>query len=473
MTAPVDRRLLLQAIAARPDGEKLNVGALTRAMAPTQEQVLAAITALVDDGLLDAQTLRPPPARPHGADLHDRIVAEADRRGISRCAASKAVFGYESALTVLGRGTHPVRADTLDKAERWLASESAPPARPMGRDLYRQVMAEAQRRGLSQTQAAFEIFGYNSQLSQMRTGRRAVWRATLDKVQAWLAKPAEPNALQETGSSRPHAGETEAGGTSTLPPASTDRQAVPVDADLLGEIEAYLARTGMAHTRFGIDAAHDHHFVRDLRIGRRPTHEMAVRVREFMAKPPPERVSGGQLHQELVDAAARHGVSLTTFCTPLYGRNHHESRRTLRETQCVQQGTAERVRAFIANPPAAALAGSKRTARAPTRQRAAVMAKAEAHIAAGTMAPAGNVRVVQLSIEAQRAEQARLADPVAQAQLALQRQHRTVYRASVVNRSAKKFVVSGVKRDVTEQELVALAEGSLTVAQINQGGSGK
>ena len=51
---------------------------------------------------------------------------------------------------------------------------------------------------------------------------------------------------------------------------------------LLHKINQFLARTGMAWTRFGRLAAHDPRFVQDLRNGRAPRPATAARIEHFM-----------------------------------------------------------------------------------------------------------------------------------------------------------------------------------------------
>jgi hypothetical protein len=65
---------------------------------------------------------------------------------------------------------------------------------------------------------------------------------------------------------------------------------------LLADIERFLLKQGMDHTRFGIEALNDPSFVTDLRGGRRVRIDTADRVREFMesrkaAKPNPKRAA--------------------------------------------------------------------------------------------------------------------------------------------------------------------------------------
>lgn len=65
-----------------------------------------------------------------------------------------------------------------------------------------------------------------------------------------------------------------------------------MSADLRAEIEAFLAETGMAPTRFGDLAVSDTTFVTRLRAGMRPRQRNIARIRAFMAdyeSPPSHR----------------------------------------------------------------------------------------------------------------------------------------------------------------------------------------
>lgn len=55
---------------------------------------------------------------------------------------------------------------------------------------------------------------------------------------------------------------------------------------LIFDIDQFLARTGLAPTRFGQDALGDKHFVRQIRAGRRVWPETEAKVRKFMAEYP-------------------------------------------------------------------------------------------------------------------------------------------------------------------------------------------
>jgi hypothetical protein len=53
--------------------------------------------------------------------------------------------------------------------------------------------------------------------------------------------------------------------------------------ELLSEIESYLARTGLAASRFGRLAVGDPRFVDDLRGGRQPRRKTVERVATFLS----------------------------------------------------------------------------------------------------------------------------------------------------------------------------------------------
>jgi hypothetical protein len=53
--------------------------------------------------------------------------------------------------------------------------------------------------------------------------------------------------------------------------------------ELLEQIEAYLARSGVAPSTFGRQAAGDPRLVADLKAGRRPRHRTQDRVMSFLA----------------------------------------------------------------------------------------------------------------------------------------------------------------------------------------------
>lgn len=50
----------------------------------------------------------------------------------------------------------------------------------------------------------------------------------------------------------------------------------------LAQIEAFLERTEMSATAFGVEAVRDPNFVADLRAGRMPSLRLVERVDEFM-----------------------------------------------------------------------------------------------------------------------------------------------------------------------------------------------
>jgi len=69
---------------------------------------------------------------------------------------------------------------------RKVAADDAAPPRPTGEQIYRLLMIEGERRGLSQSAVSMEAFGNVCQMSMMKSGQRPVQRRTLEKAHAWL-----------------------------------------------------------------------------------------------------------------------------------------------------------------------------------------------------------------------------------------------------------------------------------------------
>lgn len=490
-------RDLVPLIDARPAGAKLDVPALVKALTPTQADVVTAIRGLVEEGALDPQTLRSP------------------------------------APATSGRYATAVAAS----------------ARPTGQVLFRQIEAAVAARATTLNQASVEIFGRRQQIYTLKGATlRPVHKKTLDRVAAWLAQDLQPNALNETGQGpQSDAGDNEAGGGSTTPPASIEPGAAarptvdggtaaaepaaavpesplppaprPTGADLADQLEAYMKRHDLALRRVGRHLFNGEGYVGRLRYVKRPGDDTIARVLAFVAAPPlPELkrqepggvrkggnsgLTGAELAAELDAAIADQGLSKTAVGKILFCQGSGVEQ--LRRVAWPRNETVAKVRALIADPPTDARLALRRPAEkqvappakklepdpdwtppkpveppAPvvrrlvptqTAARKRDVAAAQKHIDAGTMAPPGRLRMVQLGLEGQQREAERLADPVAAAQLTLQRRNKTVYRASVVGRSPKRFVVSGVNRDVTEAELQQLAAGTLTSTQINEGGT--
>lgn len=128
-----DQRKLLRMIAALPAGERLPVSRFARALDYTASVVVGMVERLIDEGEVDGESLRPPPradapgARPSADSLYRRVVAEAERRGVSKVSTSIAVFGHPSSLNIM-KGRHgAATTKTIDRVERWLAGATEPP----------------------------------------------------------------------------------------------------------------------------------------------------------------------------------------------------------------------------------------------------------------------------------------------------------------------------------------------------------
>jgi hypothetical protein len=58
----------------------------------------------------------------------------------------------------------------------------------------------------------------------------------------------------------------------------------PEVQELLAEIEAYRARSGVDRTAFGLDAMQDGNFITRLELGRNPRFETIDKVRGYIAR---------------------------------------------------------------------------------------------------------------------------------------------------------------------------------------------
>jgi hypothetical protein len=230
---PLAEEQLLAAIAAQPERAKLSIPRLRDALV-SQADVLDLMQCLVAAGKLDRATLRPvsrgaraplgdrrfrenrpsvtklPPARefrPTGAELFKRIIAEVERRAITRRQASVEIFGHASQLsTMQDNRSRAAAGKTLEKVEAWLASSSAeapqvaeepavsllpPPApepQPTGAELAAELDALIAEHGLSKTKVSVHLFKAKGGIEVIRR-RRTVKPVTIDRVRSLLADP--------------------------------------------------------------------------------------------------------------------------------------------------------------------------------------------------------------------------------------------------------------------------------------------
>lgn len=84
---------------------------------------------------------------------------------------------------------------------------------------------------------------------------------------------------------------------------------IPTPAELVAKIEAFIARHGMAETRFGRDAVRDPNLLSDLRAGQRlPGLTKLHRIAEFMASKDAEKAGADHVGSDTIgDPAASSG----------------------------------------------------------------------------------------------------------------------------------------------------------------------
>jgi hypothetical protein len=210
--------------------------------------------------------------------------------------------------------------------------------------------------------------------------------------------------------------------------------------------------------------------------GRAPLHGPAVR-----SCPAPSglstRPSGAELADSLVRWCEGSGASQIRLSLHLFGSQ--SGIRTLRESKRPKQATIDKVTAFLANPVAperlperprprcsarrssysANTAGSERGAKIAAAIRRGIRKQAAKALDAGEDGRNAAVRGAMIEIAEQRADQARLADPVEQAKLLIRRSGYRCFDARVELGEKKgkgKFFVGS--RLVDEVGLFAFAE---------------
>lgn len=278
-------------------------------------------------------------------------------------------------------------------------------------------------------------------------------------------------------------GDTKSGSASAPPPPIVDIKVNAVTgADLLAEIEPYLARTGLNRTDFSLRVFGYPGALSDLSGRRRqiPKPSTIEKVRRFIADNPDLRVehkpkgeiTGDQLADELDAFIAKHGLARTRVAKAAL--KHSSGIASLRRFKFPAARTIERVRSFLADPgpleelkPGKRQPQSRRNPDAETirRQRAinsASRAQAMKRIEDGL--PVGDVkdvpvrvRCAQIKLEQELKDQARLACPVEQAKTVLRRRHAPVVSAETVGGPKGKFVVG--RKTVSKSELLEMAEG--------------
>jgi hypothetical protein len=382
MNAPVafaDRPWLgavLRQVTKAPAGERLRIGDIARSLDLTQAQVIASIQTLVSEGRLDAQTLRPP-------------VAGAVRKV-------------------------PITAT--------------------GPQVYRLLLEEGQRRGLSATATSFAVFGNNSQMTVMREAVRPVREGTRLKAERWLNSPwdgpaAGPNdetpatrspASLVAGDCTPSAGSACEGAVqhakAAAPSPSGIELAASIDA-LLAQHPTIVKAKLLARMGMGVTCLKQY-----ASGARSPTPKVVARVAAFLADP--------QITDDMAKRP-RPGRPRRPVTITYSSEDRSVGAARVFAAACRRQ-TAEAARILEANPDAKGGRNESITAAIAQLRRA-------------------------------RDDEARRADPVEQAKLALRKRGRVVFDASVDGgRKGRFFVIGqvddhGKRKQFTADELTAFA----------------
>lgn len=342
---------LLAAIAAVPAGQSLHIPALRDALI-NQGDVISGIETLIAANELDPATLRPPagsaaapepplpPLLPRrgadqsGAELFGRILAVAERRGLSRRQVSVEVFGNGTALYELQKPAPG--PDRLAKIETWLAKAAEPaggeePPKP-----------EPEGESTPPSAPIADPVGTATGSSATAQGRAH-------------ASPPESGDGEAKSAEQP-------GRCPPSPPAPA-----PSGAELADALAAYARQHGLALWRVSQHLFGGRSAVSRLRHGT-PRQTTIDKVTAFLSGSPPaelaaqpaggrrvadvDGVTGAALADQVDALIEKHGLSKSRVGLYLYGNRHGVE--VLRHSN-PRRATVEKVRGFLANPPVAAL----------------------------------------------------------------------------------------------------------------------
>lgn len=424
-------RKLLHCLETRAEGADLDMVGLAIALRPTQAEIVSAIAALIRDGRIDAQTLRPIDGRSEETVPQREPCEEAEPPVASTDGTPESVPSLKSAEELAAQPPSPPAPEpTIVPPSKEL--------RPTGAQLFKRIAAECDRRGLTKKQASLELFGQATQLSTMKnnTGRAAAAK-TFAKVQAWLeASSKQPAAAERDAGDREHgvsSGQPERSdeapppaaaveGAETLPevPSAPSKTSRPTGAELAAELDALIVEHGLSKKHVGVRLFGSSGGIECLRRKPRPYQITVDKVRALIADPPIEELRGKRTWTRRAPPAPR---------DPTAPPDTDAGDRQV--TKVAQLGASIR--------------------------RGQEQAAAE-KLDAGLKPKNSFERALMGNIERRREEEARQADPVEQAKLALQRKGRTVYSASVVGGPKHLFVVSGLGTRVTPADLINEAE---------------
>jgi hypothetical protein len=297
----------------------------------------------------------------------------------------------------------------------------APPLRPNGQQLYRELKEAGVKRGLGVTTVSLQAFGNRSQMSVMQHALRPVRDATWAKAQAWLQ--GEPRPVTPPRAPAP-------------PPSAPSRRAN--GAALAAQLTALVTQHDLSKTRVS------QHLFGGIKGGIAklakvtPKPATVARVEAFLAAPPLD-------HFRRQRAPARPRAS-TTPVAPVHPRDPTERPPT------PELDAADRRRATAMRHVAAQARGRE--------QAATDLIDAGVDPASQSTTVANQMR----AILRRRADEARQHKPSEQAKLALRQRGRVVFDASVVDggRQGRFFVNgqvddAGKRKQLTEAQLIALA----------------
>lgn len=287
-----------------------------------------------------------------------------------------------------------------------------------GPQLYRLLRDEGERRGLLPCAVSDAVFGNRAQMSMMKSAKRNPREGTRLKAEAWL------NHV------------TAADLAAACPPRTVPAKQVlagPSGPEFADEIEAWLtAHPDLIKSRVTAWLGMAGGDLGGFRRGRQPTAKTVQRIRGLLAGPVPDTLGWGGAATPRVRPARRDPTAQPD--TPLLDMGDRRATKNARIAAGVNRAREQHAARLVD-------AGAD-----PTKQNSFM---------------GGQMR----SIIRRREDEARAADPVEQAKLALRRRGRVVFDASVHGGAKGRFIVSGMRDEesgkalhLTAPQLIALAQ---------------
>lgn len=435
-------------VAERPDGAKVDIPAIVRAMTPTQAHIVTAITVLIERGELDARTLRRPimEAAPqpkaeklgqgrNPGDVDGKLIlAEIDafiaREGIPRATFSRQCLGDPKFVGRLVRRNKSVRRASAEKIRAFIAE----------RDADRIQRFPVVREGQQPLLEAHDPGGCAPPVYTFPPSSETPARSHSEQ-----AMPPEPEAADDGD------------GAARLPLA-------PSPIDLYREVRAFLATSTLTQRQFGRMVMGSASWLDNLRRRSFVRAEEVERAAEIMADPALKNTPGASgTAREAPSVSSSGDASRIEDRAP-----YHEPVSAVAPTAPARPSVDIKVnigpRRDPTQPPETPIMDAGDRAREASARHGAAIKRGQEREAAALLdrgidpsTQGSLIANLMRAIQRRRIEEARLLDPVEQAKTILRKRFAPVVGAEFADPPGRKGTYLVGRRIVSQAELLAMA----------------